>query len=77
MYVLPEWRAKGVAGALLAQLEVQAVLLGYGRVRLDTGPLQPQARHLYERAGYLAVPSYTDNPFASFWGEKKLPRPPP
>jgi GNAT superfamily N-acetyltransferase len=72
MYVRPQWRSLGVAGALLGALEAWAVELGYPIVRLDTGPLQPYARRLYEGAGYRAIDAYNDNPFASFWGEKVL-----
>jgi GNAT superfamily N-acetyltransferase len=72
MYVRPEYRSQGVAGALLGALERGARALGYRTVRLDTGPLQPHARRLYERAGYVEVPPYNDNPYAAFWGEKHL-----
>ncbi len=72
MYVRPEYRSRGVAGALLGALEEGARVLGYHVVRLDTGPLQPHARRLYETAGYVEVPAYNDNPYAAFWGEKDL-----
>ena len=72
MYVVPEWRGRGVAGALLAALEAAALDLGYTRARLDTGARQPLAQGLYERRGYAAIPDYNGNPHASFWGEKRL-----
>jgi GNAT superfamily N-acetyltransferase len=72
MYVRPRWRGLGIAGGLLIALESAARGLGYATVRLDTGPLQPHAQRLYERAGYRQIPAYNDNPFASFWGEKSL-----
>jgi GNAT superfamily N-acetyltransferase len=72
MYVMPAWRGRGLASALLAALEDVARELGYVRVRLDTGPRQPLARGLYERRGYRSVPDYNGNPHASFWGEKAL-----
>jgi hypothetical protein len=40
--------------------------------RLDTGAKQPGAQRMYEAAGYVAVPDYNGNPYASFWGEKSL-----
>ena len=40
--------------------------------RLDTGPKQVHAQRLYRAAGYEEVPPYNDNPFACFWGEKRL-----
>ena len=72
MYVCPPARSRGVAGALLGQLEATALALGYDVVRLDTGPKQLHALDLYRRAGYVEVPRYNENPFACFWGEKRL-----
>ena len=76
MFVRPSARSRGVAGALLVALESAACALGYHRARLDAGPRQPHAISLYQRAGFLPIPPYNDNPFASFWGEKELPPPP-
>jgi GNAT superfamily N-acetyltransferase len=72
MYVRPGARSRGVAAALLAALESTARSLGYATVRLDTGPKQVHAQRLYRAAGYVDVPPYNDNPFACFWGEKRL-----
>lgn len=72
MFVVPEARGHGVARALLGALEDAARELGYERVRLDTGPLQPHARALYVSAGYAEIPDYNGNPKAAFWGERAL-----
>ena len=72
MYVSPDARSRGVATALLAALEETARTLGYEAVRLDTGPKQMHALRLYRRSGFVEVPPYNDNPFACFWGEKRL-----
>jgi GNAT superfamily N-acetyltransferase len=72
MYVCPSARSRGVAAALLAALEDAARALGYTSARLDTGPKQPHALRLYRSAGYSELPRYNDNPFACFWGEKRL-----
>jgi len=72
MYVVPRARSRGIAAALLAALEEQAESLGYAVVRLDTGPKQVHAQVLYRTAGFVDVPPYSDNPFACFWGEKRL-----
>ncbi len=72
MYVRPAARSRGVAAALLTALEDTARSLGYAVTRLDTGPKQVHALHLYRAAGYTEVPPYNDNPFACFWGEKRL-----
>jgi GNAT superfamily N-acetyltransferase len=75
MFVRPDARSRGVAGALLAALEAAAAEMGYGWARLDTGPMQVHALALYQRAGYVPVEPYNDNPFACFWGEKELSPP--
>jgi len=72
MYVRPEARSRGVAAALLRALEEAAGALGYTRTQLDTGPKQVTAQRLYRAAGYVEIPPYNDNPFACFWGEKRL-----
>lgn len=72
MYVVPAARGRGHARRLLEALEEAGRDLGLARLRLDTGPQQPRARALYERAGYRAVPDYNGNSAASFWGEKDL-----
>ena len=72
MYVRPDARSRGVARALLEALEAAARSLGYLAVRLDTGPKQVHALALYRSAGYADVAPYNDNPFACFWGEKRL-----
>jgi GNAT superfamily N-acetyltransferase len=72
MYVVPTLRGRGVARALLRELEDNARRLGYVIARLDTGPKQVSARGLYESEGYLDVPDFNGNPVAVFWGEKPL-----
>ena len=72
MFVVPEARTRGHARRLLTGLEDAARRLGYAHVRLDTGPQQPNAKHLYESAGYREIPDYNGNPHASYWAEKDL-----
>jgi GNAT superfamily N-acetyltransferase len=72
MFVVDAARGRGVARALLEELERQAHLLGYVIVRLDTGPRQARARRMYERAGYAAIENFNANPVATFFGEKRL-----
>lgn len=72
MYVVPEWRGRSAGAQLLAALEGAASELGLVTVRLDTGPKQPGARHLYEKSGYTSIANYNGNTAASFWGEKQL-----
>ncbi|MGI8428019.1 MAG: GNAT family N-acetyltransferase [Solirubrobacteraceae bacterium] len=72
MFVLPTMRGRGVARVLLRELERRARQHGYTVARLDTGPLQPHARSLYESEGYKPVANFNANPVATFFGEKSL-----
>jgi len=72
MYVVPTARRQGLGRQLLEALEDRARELGYARIRLDTGPRQPHAQAMYERAGYHAIDNYNGNSMAAFWGEKIL-----
>ena len=72
MFVVEEARGRGVARALLEELERRARGLGFEIARLDTGPRQMRAQRMYERAGYVAIENFNANPVASFFGEKRL-----
>jgi len=52
MYVHPRGRGKGVAKAMLTMLESKATATGCKLLRLETGPLQPEALGLYARSGF-------------------------
>ncbi|GAA1637645.1 GNAT family N-acetyltransferase [Nonomuraea maheshkhaliensis] len=58
MYVTPGHRGRGIARSLLKALEGLAAEMGYDRLRLATGHLQPEAIALYESAGYRATAPY-------------------
>ena len=58
MYVRPEARGRGVGVAILNELERGARELNFKVVRLETGPLQPEAIGLYARAGYREIPCF-------------------
>lgn len=58
MYVLPEFRGKGIAAVVLTALELWAAELGYSRCILETGKKQPEAIRLYEKSGYHVIPNY-------------------
>jgi GNAT superfamily N-acetyltransferase len=51
-------RKKGVAKAVLSELEKWSAELGYTRCVLETGKRQPEAIALYERQGYRRTPNY-------------------
>ena len=58
MYVRPAARGRGLARAVLAELEATALAAGYRRVILETGSKQPEAIALYASSGYEPVPSF-------------------
>ncbi|MFB9887386.1 GNAT family N-acetyltransferase [Balneatrix alpica] len=69
MYVSPECRGQGVAKALLALLEAQAIARGASRFTLETGPLQPEALAFYQACGYRRCGpfgTYRDDPMSVF-----------
>jgi putative acetyltransferase len=58
MYVVPQRRRSGVAGAVLAALEAEAVDRGWTVLKLETGTEQPDAMAFYERHGYRRIPNF-------------------
>ena len=56
MWTAPDRRQKGLASAVLAALEEAGRDLGYRRIRLVTGPAQPEAIALYSAHGYARIP---------------------
>ncbi|MGW4035414.1 GNAT family N-acetyltransferase [Streptomyces sp. NPDC004778] len=58
MFVVPDRRGTGVAPAVLAALEQWAQARGWTRLRLETGPAQPDAVRFYTRSGYRRIPNF-------------------
>ncbi len=58
MFVLPEHRGRGHSRTVLAELERIAAGLGWQRLVLETGVLQPEAIGLYLRAGYRSIDNF-------------------
>jgi GNAT superfamily N-acetyltransferase len=58
MYVPARFRGRGVARAVLRELEAWARELGYRFAVVETGVLQPEAIRLYETSGYARIPNY-------------------
>ena len=58
MFVPPEKRGKGIASAVLKELENWAAELGYQKCILETGEKQTEAIALYKKSGYLSIPKY-------------------
>ena len=55
MYVARAARRRGLARQILAEVERTAAAAGLTRLVLNTGPEQPEAIAMYERAGYAPV----------------------
>ena len=58
MFTLPEYRKRGIAKAVLTELEKWSKELGYQKCVLETGKRQPEAIDLYIRQGYRSTPNY-------------------
>jgi ribosomal protein S18 acetylase RimI-like enzyme len=73
MFVEPAARGRGHGRRVLSELEAVAAELGYRRLRLDTAQSMTTAIALYRSAGFVDIPDYNGNSYASYWGEKVLP----
>ncbi len=58
MYSLPEYRGKGFASKILAELEIWAKEEDFTFAVLETGLKQPEAIALYKKNGYELIPNY-------------------
>ena len=58
MFVCPENRGRGIAGEILAELEIWAKELDFTECILETGVKQPEAIRLYQKSGYEKIVSY-------------------
>ena len=58
MWVDPAHRRRGLAGALLDELERAATRAGCPRTVLETGTEQPEALAFYRARGYVAIPRF-------------------
>ena len=58
MYVINEFRGKGLSKLILKTLEETAFKMNYSRVILETGLKQRAAMLLYEKSGYTKIKPY-------------------
>jgi GNAT superfamily N-acetyltransferase len=58
MYVRPAARGRGVSRSVLTALEEAAREHGWTTLRLETGPMQPEAIGLYTSAGYTPIAAF-------------------
>ncbi len=64
MWTSPHYRRRGLATRVLRALEEAARDVGYARVILETGPMQPEAEALYAERGYRRIGVYGHYPEA-------------
>ena len=75
MFVVPEFRGRGIARRILTELECLARRAGFGRMRLETGAMQEQAIGLYRSVGFRPREQFGDYPnipFLSVFLEKQI-----
>lgn len=58
VYTRAAYRRLGVAQAIMRELERLASEFNYTNIKLQTGPLQPEAARLYATSGYYRIPIY-------------------
>jgi DNA-binding MarR family transcriptional regulator/N-acetylglutamate synthase-like GNAT family acetyltransferase len=73
MWVATSLRGLGFGRRMLDALESQARELGLTTLRIETNKSLREAIQLYEKSGYVEVPSFNADPYADHWFEKHLP----
>ncbi|GAA4319558.1 GNAT family N-acetyltransferase [Flaviaesturariibacter amylovorans] len=58
MFTHPDGRRRGLAAAVLAELETWCCELGYTACVLETGVRHEEAIALYQKTGYTIIPNY-------------------
>lgn len=74
MWVDRPHRGVGIGARMLDALEAEAVRLGHSAVRLYTERSLSEAQAMYRSRGYVEIPRYNDDPYATHWFEKRLGR---
>jgi GNAT superfamily N-acetyltransferase len=76
MFTAAEHRNRGVARAVLAELERTAGAAGVEELVLETGSVQPEAIALYESSGYRPIEGfgyYAGRPLSRSFGKRVAP----
>ena len=76
MFTAAEHRNRGVARAVLGELEHTAAAAGIEELVLETGTVQPEAIGLYESSGYRPVDGfgyYAGRPLSRSFGKRVAP----
>lgn len=76
MFTAAGYRNRGVARAVLAELEHTAAAAGIEELVLETGTVQPEAMALYESSGYDPIEGfgyYAGRPLSRSYGKRVAP----
>ena len=60
VYVRPAYRGRGLAKAIVAELEARSIAAGVRECKLETGKYQPEALKLYQSLGYVECDRFGD-----------------
>ena len=73
MFVLEDFRQRGIGMELAVTLLGQARSQGYQKMRLDSHPSMSEAHALYEKLGFYEIERYNENPIPGIrFFEKEL-----
>lgn len=72
LWVAPAARGRGLATALMTEIEVAARAMGVPLLRLDTNSALPEAAALYDRLGWTRIDRFNDDPYPDLFFEKRL-----
>ena len=72
MWVASDVRGLGLGRRLLERLSAEAASRGMATLRLETNRSLFEAKHLYERAGFVEVEPFNNEPYAHHWFQKDL-----
>jgi GNAT superfamily N-acetyltransferase len=75
MWVASDVRGLGLGRRLLERLSAEAAARGMAILRLETNRSLFEAKHLYERAGFVEVEPFNNERYAHHWFQKDLRRP--
>jgi GNAT superfamily N-acetyltransferase len=72
MWVASDVRGIGLGRRLLERLSAEAASRGMAILRLETNRSLTEAKHLYERAGFIEVEPFNHEPYAHHWFQEDL-----
>jgi len=62
LYVIPAWRRRGLARALMARIFETARTIGHREIKLDFIPSMAEGHALYRSLGFVEIDRYNQNP---------------